>query len=165
VEVCELSVICGVHAHWSHPDTILKCHIADLEGSEECGRILGESGSCWWVLDGREVGSVGCGLVSGYRYRAHCNGRYMYICINSRAKDQKLIKGVTVTKGVRRWRGGEIEDLGILPRGADQFVSVKGGEELRKGGGLRGSVLAKAPEERQQNMNPLIKFSTRAVSH
>jgi hypothetical protein len=104
VEVCEVSVICGVHAHWSHPNTILKCNITDLEGSEECGRILGESGSCWWVLDGREVGSVGCRLVSGCRYRAHCNGRYMYICINSRAKDQKVIEGVTVTKGVRKWR-------------------------------------------------------------
>jgi hypothetical protein len=165
VEVCEVSVICGVHAHWSYPDTILECHVADLEGSEECGWILRESGSCRWVLDGREVGSVGCGLVSGCRYKAHCNGRYMYICINSRAKDQKFIKGITVTKGVRRWRteGREIKDLGILPRGADQFVSVKGGEELRDVG-LRGSILAKAPEERQQNMNPLIKFSTRAVS-
>jgi hypothetical protein len=43
---------------------------------------------------------------------------------------------MTVTKGSEKVKnGGEGDkDLGILPRGAGQFVSVKGGEELREGG-------------------------------
>jgi hypothetical protein len=81
VKVCEMTVVRRVHAHWGDPDAILKCDIADLEGSEECWRVLGECGSCWRGLDGCKVGSVGCWLVSGNCDGAPCERWYLYSLI------------------------------------------------------------------------------------
>jgi hypothetical protein len=76
-----MSVLCRVHAHRCYPNAILKCDIANLEGSEERRWVIGESCSCWGILGGGKVRSVGCWLVSGYGYRAHCDSRYIDILI------------------------------------------------------------------------------------
>jgi hypothetical protein len=81
VKVCEVSVVGREHAHWSDPDTVLKCNIADFERSEQCWRVLRECGSCWSGLDRCKVGSVGCWLVSGNCNGAHCGRGYLYSLI------------------------------------------------------------------------------------
>lgn len=40
VKICQMAIVCRVHAHWRDPDSILKGNISDFERREKR----------WWVL-------------------------------------------------------------------------------------------------------------------
>jgi hypothetical protein len=66
VEVGQVTIVCGEHAHGCHPDAVLKCHRPNCERLEDVWdmfRVVRGNGSYRRVLQGCEVRCVWCGLV------------------------------------------------------------------------------------------------------
>lgn len=68
VEISKRPIVCAIHAHWSHPDTVLKCDIPDFEGCEESWWVRREGSARGWGLEGSIVGGIWCWGVGG----RHC---------------------------------------------------------------------------------------------